>query len=99
MSSDGHVSQAPDRLASARARRDATTPDVRCAGTASPVPKYISSGVCPRNAECGSTRLCSVFTRNALEDYIEHLYDAAHELFGIEAAKPSPQLNLPFCPT
>jgi len=26
---------------------------------ASPVPKYISSGVYPRNAECGSTRLCS----------------------------------------
>ena len=33
--------------------------DVRSAGTASPVPSYISSGVCPRNAECGSTRLCS----------------------------------------
>ena len=59
VSSDGHVSQAADRLASARARRAATAPDVRCAGTASPVPKYISSGVCPRNAEWGSTRLCS----------------------------------------
>ena len=23
------------------------------------VPKYISFGVCPRNAECGSTWLCS----------------------------------------
>jgi hypothetical protein len=33
--------------------------DIRSAGTASPVPKYISSGVCPRNAECGSMRLCS----------------------------------------
>jgi hypothetical protein len=56
---DGHVLQAADRLASARARRAATAPDVRSAGTASPVPKYISSGVCPRNAEWGSTRLCS----------------------------------------
>ena len=59
VSSDGHVSQAADRLTSARARRAATAPDVRCAGTASPVPKYISSGVCPRNAEWGRTRLCS----------------------------------------
>jgi hypothetical protein len=29
--------------------------DIRSAGTASQVPKYLSSGVCPRNAECGST--------------------------------------------
>ena len=58
-SRDGHVSQAPDRLASPRARRAAAARDVRSADTASPVPKYISSGVCPRNAECGSTRLCS----------------------------------------
>ena len=56
---DGHVSQDADRLASTRARRAAAARDVRSAGTASPVPKYISSGVCPRNAECGSTRLCS----------------------------------------
>jgi hypothetical protein len=55
----GHVWQAADRLASTRARRAAAARDVRFAGTASPVPKYISSGVCPRNAECGSTRLCS----------------------------------------
>ena len=40
-------------------RRAAAARAVRSAGTASPVPKYISSGVCPRNAECGSTRLCS----------------------------------------
>jgi hypothetical protein len=33
--------------------------DVKAAGTAAPVPKYISSGVCPRNAECGSTVLYS----------------------------------------
>ena len=59
VSSDGHVSQAADLLASARARRAAAAPDVRSAGTVSPEPKYISSGVCPRNAECGSTRLCS----------------------------------------
>ena len=58
-STDGHVSHDADRLASTRARRAAAARDVRSAGTASPVPKYISSGVCPRNAECGSTRLCS----------------------------------------
>jgi len=59
VSRDGHVRQAADRLAPARARRAVSAPDVRSAGTASPVPKYISSGVCPLNAECGSTRLCS----------------------------------------
>ena len=57
--SDGHVSQDADRLASTRARRAAAARDVRSVGTPSPVPKYISSGVCPRNAECGRTRLCS----------------------------------------
>jgi hypothetical protein len=56
---DGHVPQAADRFASTRVRRAAAARAVRSAGTASPVPKYISSGVCPRNAECGSTRLCS----------------------------------------
>jgi hypothetical protein len=58
-STDGHLSHDADRLASTRVRRAAVARDVRSAGTASPVPKYISSGVCPRNAECGSTRLCS----------------------------------------
>ena len=58
-SSDGHVSHNADRFASPRARRAVAALDVRSADTASPVPKYISSGVCPRNAECGSTRLCS----------------------------------------
>ena len=57
--SDGHVSQDADRLASTRAWRAAAARDVRSVGTPSPVPKYISSGVCPRNAECGRTRLCS----------------------------------------
>jgi hypothetical protein len=58
-SMDGHVPQVADRLASARARRAAAARAVRSAGTASPLPKYISSGVCPRNAEWGSTWLCS----------------------------------------
>jgi hypothetical protein len=48
--SDGHVSQHADRLASTRAWPAAAVRDLRSAGTASPVPKYISSGVCPRNA-------------------------------------------------
>ena len=56
---EGHVPQAADRLVSTRARRAAAARKDRSAGTASPVPKYISSGVCPRNAEWGSTRLCS----------------------------------------
>jgi hypothetical protein len=56
---DGHVLHDADRLASARARRAAAVRDLRLAGTASPVPAYISSGVCPRNAECGSTVLYS----------------------------------------
>jgi hypothetical protein len=53
-----HVRHATDRLASTRAWRAAAARAVRSAGTASPLPKYISSGVCPRNAECGSTWLC-----------------------------------------
>ena len=56
---DGHVSQNADRLSSRRDRRATIARDIRSAGTASPIPKYISSGVWPRNAECGSTRLCS----------------------------------------
>src|SRR6516165_1508511 len=56
---EGHVTQAADRLASTRARLAVAACDARSAGTASPVPKYISSGVCPRNAECGSTWLYS----------------------------------------
>jgi hypothetical protein len=58
-STDGHVSHDADRFASRHIRRAAAARDARSAGTAFPVPKYISSGVCPRNAECGSTRLCS----------------------------------------
>jgi hypothetical protein len=57
-STDGHLPHDADRFASTRVRRAAAARDVRSAGTASPVPKYISSGVCPRNAEWGSTRLC-----------------------------------------
>jgi hypothetical protein len=56
---DGHLRHAVDRLASMRARRAAAARAVRSAGTASPRPKYISSGVWPRNAEWGSTVLCS----------------------------------------
>src|SRR5437016_9033347 len=53
-STDGHLSHAAARFAATRVRRAAAARDVRSAGTASPVPKYISSGVWPRNAECGS---------------------------------------------
>jgi hypothetical protein len=40
-----HISHDADRLASARVRRAAVARDSRSSGTASPVPKYISSGV------------------------------------------------------
>src|SRR3974377_1998291 len=50
VSRDGHVRQAADRLAPARARRAVSAPDARSAGTASPVPKNISSGGSPLHA-------------------------------------------------
>jgi hypothetical protein len=56
---DGHVAQAAERFASPRARRAVAARDIKSADTVSPVPNYISSGVRPRNAEWGSTRLCS----------------------------------------
>jgi hypothetical protein len=42
----GHVPQTTDRLALTRAQRAAAARDVRSAGTVSPVPKSVSSGVC-----------------------------------------------------
>jgi hypothetical protein len=39
--SDGHVSQAADRLAATRVRRAAAARAVKSAGTASPMPKYL----------------------------------------------------------
>ena len=47
------------RLASARASRAVRRAASSDLGTSSPLPKYISSGVCPRNAECGRRVLCS----------------------------------------
>src|ERR1700730_13927352 len=61
---EGHVPQTADRFASRRARRAAAARAVRSAGTPSPVLKYISSGVCPRNAEWGTTRLCKSTTQH-----------------------------------
>jgi hypothetical protein len=55
---DRHVPHAADRFTSTRRCRATAACSVRSAGTASPVAKYISSGVWPRNAECGSTWLC-----------------------------------------
>ena len=46
-SADGHISHDADRLASRRLRRAAAARDLRSAGTAAPMPKYISSGVWP----------------------------------------------------
>lgn len=46
------------RLASKRACRAAARLRASSSGTAAPVPKYISSGVWPWNAECGMVELC-----------------------------------------
>ena len=46
-STNRHVSHDANRLASTRVRRAGAERDRRSAATASPVPKYISSGVCP----------------------------------------------------
>ncbi len=54
-----HALQVRFRLASARAWRASCRAASSSPGILSPVPKYISSGVCPRNAECGSRALCS----------------------------------------
>ena len=53
-----HVRQVCARLASIRDWRAAIREASSCFGMALPVPKYISSGVCPRNAECGRCLLC-----------------------------------------
>ena len=47
------------RLVSARAWRASWQAAASSSGTWFPVLKYISSGVCPRNAECGRRALCS----------------------------------------
>ena len=47
------------RFAVMRASRAACRASASSSGTASPVPKYISSGVWPRKAEWGRRELCS----------------------------------------
>jgi len=47
------------RFASARTWRAFCRAVLSSSGMRSPVLKYISSGVCPWNAECGSRELCS----------------------------------------
>jgi hypothetical protein len=56
---NGHAGHDADRLAFTLARRAAAPREVNSAWIVSPVPKYNSSGVCPRSAEFGSTRLFS----------------------------------------
>ena len=57
--SSSQASQSCFRFASARAWRASCRAASSSSGMLSPVLKYISSGVCPRNAECGSRELCS----------------------------------------
>ena len=57
--SSSQASQSCFRLASARVCRAFCRAASSFAGMSSPVLKYTSSGVCPRNAECGSRELCS----------------------------------------
>ena len=51
------------RLALRRASSAADFAAASSAGTRSPVPKYISSGVCPRKAECGTCVLYNSATQ------------------------------------
>ena len=57
--SSSQASQSCFRFASARAWRAFCRAASSSFGMRSPVLKYISSGVCPRNAECGRRELCS----------------------------------------
>ena len=52
------ASQSRFRFASARAWRAFCRAASSASGMSAPVMKYISSGVCPRNAECGNWLLC-----------------------------------------
>ena len=54
-----HSVQDKARLATRRASRDLLLACARSSGTFVPDPKNTSSGVCPRNAECGIFVLCS----------------------------------------
>ena len=58
-SSSSHTPQERDRWARIRVARAAFLDRASSSGTWPPVPKYISSGVCPLNAEWGSLELCS----------------------------------------
>lgn len=51
---------ASDRFTSIRFFRASILAASSSSGTASPVPKYVSFGAWPRNAECGSCELCSL---------------------------------------
>ena len=53
-----HVRQLSARFAFRRDCRAANRATSRFFGMSPPVPKYISSGVCPWNAECGRWVLC-----------------------------------------
>ena len=53
-----HVAQRRARFASIRSRRAKERWRARSSGTLAPLPKYISSGVWPWNAECGMVELC-----------------------------------------
>ena len=55
----GHVTQAADWLASTRARRAAVARDIKSAGIVSPGAEIHLVRRLARNAEWGSTRLCS----------------------------------------
>ncbi len=52
-----HTPHTDDRFAFIRSSRAITRAAASSAGTARPVPKYISSGVWPSNAQCGMTSL------------------------------------------
>ena len=54
-----HTGHDLSRFTAIRAARASFLLETRSPGMSVPVPKYISSGVWPRNAECGRRVLCS----------------------------------------
>jgi hypothetical protein len=74
-STDGQVAHDADRLASPRVRRAAAARAVRSVGTASPVPKYISSGVCPRNADVYWIPIYEILDARGFEVYLVNARD------------------------
>jgi len=74
------------RLAASRAARACLLAASSCSGTPWPRPQYISSGVCPRNAECGISALCAATwkaTRHRTVAMLSHVFKNNHWCFSV----------------